>query len=157
MKNLFIVLFLLSICTNCLSQTPAEIYEYLNEKIDIYKLNDTEKNYNYIVEEVDVNQNKRINFIQFCTTFKLCSRAYLLNPREYTGIAVKEKSEGILIELSFKSNSITTEKININTEEHFKGDSASKVSIILGNDTPESEVNKIKKGFIKLFRMYDVE
>ncbi len=58
MKNLFIVLFLLSTYTKCLGQTKAETYQYLNEKIDMYKLDNTETNYNYLLEEVDIKQKK---------------------------------------------------------------------------------------------------
>lgn len=157
MKNFFIVLFLLSIYTKYSSQTKAETYQYLNDKIDMYKLDDSEKNYNYILQEVDIEQKKVINFIQFCTKFKLCSTAYFLNINEYTEISVKEKAESKSIEIFFKSNSIETLQIDINTEEDFKGYSASQITIILGNDTPQSEVNKIKNAFVDPLRIYDVE
>ncbi len=99
-----------------------------------------------------------IKFIQFCRTFKLCSTAYYLeNTNEYTGITVKENAESKWIEILFKTNSIETQQININTEKHFKVDSASRVKIILEKDTPQSEMNKIKKAFVDLLKMYAVE
>ncbi|WP_291869193.1 hypothetical protein [Maribacter sp.] len=79
------------------------------------------------------------------------------NTNEYTGITVKENAESKWIEILFKTNSIETQQININTEKHFKVDSASRVKIILEKDTPQSEMNKIKKAFVDLLKMYAVE
>lgn len=157
MKNLFIALFLLLTYTECSSQTKAEALIALGEKIDIHKFNSTEKNYNYLLQEVEFKKKKVIRFIQFCTTFKLCSTAYFLNTNEYIEITVKENTESKWIEIVFKTNSIETQKININTEEHFKGDPASRIKIILEKDTPQSEINKIKKAFVNLFKMYSIE
>ena len=157
MKHLFIVLFLLSISPKCSSQTKAEALLSLGEKIDMHKLEDIETNYNYLLEEVEFKKKKVIKFIQFCRTFKLCSTAYFLNTNEYTGISVKENAESKWIEILFKTNSIETQKININTEEHFEGDSASQIKIFLEKDTPQHEVNKIKTAFVDLLKMYNIE
>lgn len=157
MKNLFIVIFLLSINAKCLSQNKAEALLSLGEKIDIHKLYDSEKNYNYLLEEVDFNHHKTIKFIQFCTAFKLCSTAYYLTAKEYSKIVVKQKAESKYIQIFFPDNSIETKKINIKTEEHFNGEKASSITIFLEKNTPESEVNKIKKGFIDLFKMYGIK
>ena len=43
MKNLFIVILLLSISAKCSSQTKAEALLSLGEKIDIHKLYDSKK------------------------------------------------------------------------------------------------------------------
>jgi len=80
-----------------------------------------------------------------------------LSTNASTGITVKEKTERKWIELFFKSNSIKTQNINIKTEEHFKGDSTSRIAIILKKDTPQSKVNKIKKAFVGLLKMYGIE
>ena len=157
MKNLFIVFLLLSIYTKCSSQTKAEALLSLGEKIDIHKLYDSEKNYNYLLEEVDFNHKKTIKFIQFCTTFKLCSTAYYLTAKEYSEIIVKQKSESKNIQIFFPNNSIKTKKINIKTEEHFNGENASSITIFLEKNTPQSEVNKIKKEFVDLFKMYNIK
>ncbi len=157
MKNLFIALVLFFIYTECSSQTKAEKMKELNEKIDIYKLNDVEKNYNYLLEEVDIEHNKTIKFIQFCPAFKLCSTAYYLDANKYSEIAVKEKDESKYIEIFFPNNSIETKKINIKTEEHFNGENASSIKIFLEKNTPQSEVNKIKKGLVDLLKMYGIE
>ncbi|WP_435262065.1 hypothetical protein [Tenacibaculum sp. nBUS_03] len=157
MKNLFIVFFLLSIYTQCSSQTKAEALLYLNEKIDTHKLYDSEKNYNYLLHEVEINNNKTIKFIQFCTAFKLCSTAYYLTAKEYSKITVKEEVESKYIQIFFPNNSIGTKKINIKTEEHFDGKNSSSITIFLEKETPHSEVDKIKKGFVDLFKMYNIE
>ncbi|WP_438426232.1 hypothetical protein [Aquimarina macrocephali] len=157
MKKLFVALFLLSIYTKCSSQTKAEALISLGEKIDLNKLYDSEKNYNYLLEEVDFNHKKTIKFIQFCTAFKLCSTAYYLTAKEYSKITVKQKAESKYIQIFFPNNSIKTKKINIKTEEHFNGETASSITIFLEKDTPQSEVNKIKKGFVDLFKMYTIK
>ena len=158
MKNLFIVFFLLSIYTQCSSQTKAEALLSLNEKIDTHKLYDSEKNeYNYLLEEVEINNNKTIKFIQFCTAFKLCSTAYYLTAKEYSKITVKEEVESKYIQIYFPNNSIKTANINIKTEEHFDGKNSSSITIFLEKETPHSEVDKIKKGFVDLFKMYNIK
>ena len=157
MKNLFIVFFLLSIYTQCSSQTKAEALLSLGEKIDTHKLYDSEKNYNYLLEEVEINNNKTIKFIQFCTAFKLCSTAYYLTVKEYSKITVKEEAESKYIQIFFPNNSIETKKINIKTEEHFDGKNSSSITIFLEKETPHSEVDKIKKGFVDLFKMYNIK
>ncbi|MEW7278232.1 hypothetical protein ABW636_06525 [Aquimarina sp. 2201CG1-2-11] len=128
----------------------------MNKKIDIHKLNNTEEDYNYLLEEIQFKKKKVIKFIQFCRTFKLCSTAYLLTTNEYTGITVKENDKNKWIEVSFKTNAIETQKINISTEEHFKADPASSFSIFLEKDTPQSEVNKITVAFVDLLKMYGI-
>lgn len=157
MRNLFIAFFLLSIYTKCSSQTKAKALLSLGEIIDIHKLYDSKKNYNYLLEEVTINQNKTIKFIQFCTAYKLCSTAYYLTAKEYSEITVKEKAESKYIQIFFPNNSIETKKINIKTEEHFNGETASSITIFLEKDTPQSEVNKIKKGFVDVLKMYGIK
>ena len=63
MKTLVTALFLVFIYTECSSQTKAEALLSLNKKIDIHKLNNTEKDYNYLLEEVEFNNKKIIKFI----------------------------------------------------------------------------------------------
>ncbi len=157
MKNLFIIIFLLSIYATCSSQTKAEKYKNLNEKIDIYKHNDSEKNYNYLLHEAVNKEKKVIKFIQFCTAYKLCSTAYYLNVNEYTGITVKEKDESKYIQIFFPLNSIETQQINIKTEEHFNGETTSSITIFLEKNTPLSEVNNIIKGVVDLLKSYGIE
>ncbi len=157
MKNLFIVFFLFFIYTNCSSQTKAEAFLFLNEKIDIHKLYDSKKNYNYLVEEVNFKHKNTIKFIQFCTAEKLCSTAYYLTAKEYSDITVKQKAESKYVQIVFPNNSIETKNINIKTEEHFDGENASSIKIFLEKNTPQSEVNKIKKGLIDLLEMYNIK
>ncbi len=157
MKNLFIVFFLFFTYAKCLSQTKAEALQSLGEKIDIHKLYDSKKNYNYLLEEVDFNHKKTIKFIQFCTAGKLCSTAYYLTAKKYSEITVKQTDKTKYIQIFFPNNSIETKKINIKTEEHFDGETASSITIFLEKNTPQTEVNKIKKGFIDLLKMYNIE
>lgn len=157
MKKIFITICLLAIYTNCTSQTKVEKYKHLNEKIDIYKLNDPKKNYNYLFHEVVIKEKKVIKFIQFCTAFKLCSRAYYLDTNEYAKIVVIDKAMSKSLEIYFKPNSINTQKINIKTEEHFKGDLATKFTISLNKDTPNSEVNNIKEALVALLKEYGIK
>lgn len=155
MKNLFIVFFFLSIHAKSLSQNKTEALLSLGKKIDIHKLYDSKKNYNYLLEEVDFNQKKTIKLIQFCTAYKLCSTAYYLTSKEY--IEIKQKKGDKSIQIFFPNNSIETKKINIKTEEHFKGKKVSSITIFLEKNTPQSEINKIKKKFADLFKMYDIK
>ncbi len=157
MKNLFTVFFLLFIYTKCSSQTKAEALLFLNEKIDIHKLYDSEKNYNYLLEEVEFNHKKTIKLIQFCTAFKRCSTVYYLTAKEYSEITVKQNAESQYIQIFFPNNSIETKKINIKTEEYFNGESTSSITIFLEKNAPQSEVNTIKKGFVDLFKMYNIK
>mgnify|MGYP001803704881 FL=1 len=157
MKNLCTALFLLFIYTECSSQTKTEALLSLNKKIDIHKLNNTEEDYNYLLEEVEFKNKKVIKLIQFCRTFKLCSTAYLLTTNEFIGITVNENDKSKYIEVSFKTNAIETQKINIRTEEHFKADPASSFIIFLEKNTPPSEVNKIKIAVVDLLKMYCIE
>ena len=110
------------------------------------------KNYNYLLEEVDFNHKKTIKFIQFCTVGKLCSTAYYLTTKEYSKITVKQTDKSKYIQIFFPNNSIETKKINIKTEEHFRGETTSSITIFLEKNTPQTEVNKIKTGFVNLFK-----
>ena len=157
MRNIFIAFFLLTIYTQCSSQTKAEALLSLGEKIDIHKLYDSEKKYNYLLEEVDINHNKTIKFIQFCTAYKLCSTAYYLTAKEYSKITIQKNTKSKYIQIFFPNNSVETKNINIKTEEHFDGKTASSITIFLERDTPHSEVNKIKKGFVDLLKMYNIK
>ncbi|WP_299157372.1 hypothetical protein [uncultured Tenacibaculum sp.] len=157
MKNLFIAFFLLFVYTKCSSQTKTEALESLGERIDVYKLNNSKKNYNYLLEEVDFNHNKTVKFIQFCTAFKLCSTAYYLTAKEYSEITVKENTESKYIQIFFPNNSIETKKINIKTEEHFNGKTTSSITVFLEKNTPKSEVNKITKAFVDILKMYNIK
>ena len=56
MRNLFIILFLLSIYSESSSQTKVETYLYLNEKINMYKLNDLETNDNYWLRKLSLSK-----------------------------------------------------------------------------------------------------
>lgn len=157
MKLFLSVILSLSIYTTCSGQTKADALQSLGEKIDIHKLYDSEKNYNYLLEEADINHNKTIKFIQFCTAYKLCSTAYYLTAKEYSEITVKQEAKSKYIQIFFPKNSIETKNINIKTEEHFKGENTSSITIFLEKDTPESDVNKIIKGFVDLLKMYDIK
>ncbi len=157
MKNLFIVFFLFFTCTKCLSQTKAEAFQSLSKKIDMHKLYDSKKNYNYLLHEADFNHEKTIKFIQFCIDGELCSTAYYLTAKEYSEITVKETDKRKCIQIFFPNNSIETQKINRKTEEHFSGETASSITVFLEKNTPETEVNKIKKGFADLLKMYHIE
>jgi hypothetical protein len=157
MKNLFIAFLLLFTYTKCFSQTKAEALLSLGEKIDIHKLYDSKKNYNYLLEEVDFKHKKTIKFIQFCTDGKLCSTAYYLTAKEYSTITVKQTEKSKYIQIFFPKNSIETQKINIKTEEHFNGKTASNIIVFLEKDTPQTEVNTIKKKFVDILKMYNIK
>ncbi|WBX74884.1 hypothetical protein PG911_09460 [Tenacibaculum ovolyticum] len=157
MKKLFIALFLLGTYLTCSGQTKEETYKRLNNRIDLYKFNNEKTNYNYLFHEVEFKKKKVIKFIQFCTAYKLCSTAYLLDTHEFLKIVVNDEKENKTIEVIFKSNSIATQNINIRTEEHFKGDLASKFTIIVKKDTPKAEVYKIKKELVSLLKIYGIK
>lgn len=157
MKNLFIVFFLLSTYTKCSSQTKAEALLSLGEKIDIHKLYDSKKNYNYLLEEVDFNHKKTIKFIQFCTAGKLCSTAYYLTSNEYLEIKINHTKDYKNIQIYFPNNSIETANINIKTEEHFSGETTSSITVFLEKDTAQTEIDSIKNKFIELLEMYNIE
>jgi hypothetical protein len=157
MKNLFIAFLLLFTYTKCFSQTKAEALLSLGERIDIHKLYDSKKNYNYLLEEVDFNLKKTIKFIQFCTAGKLCSTAYYITAKEYSKITVKQTGKSKYIQIFFPNNSIKTQKINIKTEEHFNGKNTSSITVFLEKDTPQTEVNTIKKKFIDILKMYNIK
>jgi len=123
----------------------------------MYKLETLETNYIYMFQEVEIKSEKVINFLEFCTTFELCSTAYFISPTNYYGIATKNKTNAIWIELYFKPNSITTQQIDLDTKYRFKGDNVSRVTIILGKNTPKNEIDKIKKAFLHLLKLYGVE
>ncbi len=157
MKNFFIVFFLLVTYTKCISQTKAEALISLNKKIDIHKLYDNKKNYNYLLEEVDFNDKKTIKFIQFCTADELCSTAYYLTAKEYSEITIKQTDKSKHIQIFFPNSSIDTKKINIKTGEHFNGETVSSITIFLKKNTTQTEANKIKEGFVDLLEMYNIE
>ncbi|WP_298503200.1 hypothetical protein [uncultured Maribacter sp.] len=156
MKNFFIAFFLLSVYAKCSSQTKAEALLSLSKKIDIHKLYDIKKNYNYLLEEVDFNNKKTIKLIQFCTAGELCSTACYLTAKEYSRITIKQTDKSKYFQIFFPNNSIETKKINIKTGEHFSGEAASSITIFLEKNSPQTEVNKIKKGFIGLLEMYNI-
>ena len=89
--------------------------------------------------------------------FKLCSTAYFLNPTDYSGITTKDKTETKWIEIFFKPNSVETQQIDLDTKKRYKGDSTSRITIILDKNTPESEIGKMKKAFLHLLKLYGVE
>ncbi|WP_299103943.1 hypothetical protein [uncultured Tenacibaculum sp.] len=157
MKNFFFIFFLLSIYTKCSSQSKTDALLSLGKKIDIHKLIDHKKNYNYLLEEVNFNNKKTIKFIQFCTDGKLCSTAYYLTAKEFSEITIKQTEKSKFIQIFFPNNSIETKKINIKTEEHFSGKTTSSITVFLEKNTPQTEVNKIKKGFVDVLEMYNIE
>jgi len=157
MKKILLGIFVLGIYFNCFGQTKSETYEYLNEKLEMYKLNDIQTNYIYMFQEVEIDNKKVINFLEFCTTFKLCSTAYFLNPTDYAGITTKDKTETKWIEIFFKPSSVQTQQIDLDTKKRYKGDSTSRITVILDKNTPESEIGKMKKAFLHLLKLYGVE
>ena len=80
-----------------------------------------------------------------------------MTAKEYSEITVKQKAESKYIQIFFPNNSIETKKINIKTEEHFDGETTSSITIFLEKNISESEVNKIKKGFVDLFKIYNIK
>ena len=68
MKKILLGIFVLGIYFNCFGQTKSETYEYLNEKLEMYKLDDIQTNYIYMFQEVEIDNKKVINFLEFCTT-----------------------------------------------------------------------------------------
>lgn len=157
MRKLILVFFVLGIYYNCFGQTKSETYEYLNEKLEMYKLDDIETNYVYIFQEVEIDDKEKINFLEICTIFKRCSTAYFLNPKDYSGFTTKDKTNTKWIEIFFKPNSIENQQIDLETRKRYKGVSTSRITIILDKSTPEREFRKIKKAFLHLLKLYGVE
>lgn len=157
MKKIILIIILVVYQTNSFSQTKKETYNYLNEKLEIYKLEDIKINYTYIFQEVEIENKNYVNFLEFCTLFSQCSTSYLFEPKDYSTVVIKEKPETIWVEIHCKPNSISTETIDLKTKKRFKGDSVSKITIILDKDTPESETDKIKKSFVHLLKLYGIE
>lgn len=151
-----VILFSLSIIqTFC--QTKSETYNYLNEKLEMHKYEDIKTNYVYMFQEVEIESKKTINFLEICTAFQLCSTAYFINPEDYSGITTKEKPGTKWVEIYFRPNSIETQQIDLNTENRYKGDNVSRITIILDKSTPRDEIEKIQKAFLHLLKIYGVE
>ncbi|MEW4925783.1 hypothetical protein [Algibacter sp. 2305UL17-15] len=157
MKRIILIIILVVSQTNLFSQTKKETYDYLNEKLEIYKLEDIKINYIYKFQEVQIENENYINLIVFCTLFSTCTTAYLFQPKNYSTLLIKEKDEAIWVEIHCKPNSIESEQFDLETEKRHKGDNKSKMTIILDKNTPVDEINKIKKAFIHLLKLYGVE
>jgi hypothetical protein len=156
-KNLLIILIIT--ITNTYSQTKKETYEYLNEKIGIYKLEKPNLKYYYLIQEVVIDNKEHINFLDFCTVGSITPlvTVYFFEPKDYTAIVNKDKSESIWIEIYCKYNSIERQDVDFKTKERTQKKPTSKIEIVLGNDTPPEVINKIEKAFIHLLKLYGVE
>jgi 6-pyruvoyl-tetrahydropterin synthase len=156
MKKPLIILLLISQIV-AFSQTKKETFDYINEKLELYKLDDSKTNYVFIFQEVKIDDKEYINLIEICTLFSRCSTAYSFKPDNYSSITTKENAETIWIEIHCKYNSIETQEIDLNTRKRYIGEDVSKITIILGKDTPQNEIDKIKRAFLHLLKLYGVE
>lgn len=58
MKKIFLGMFVLGFYLNCLGQTKSKTYEYLNEKLEMYKLDDIQANYIFMFQEMKLKIKK---------------------------------------------------------------------------------------------------
>ena len=154
MKTLILTLGI-STTLSLSAQTKQETYEYINEKLDQWALTNSELNRDYYILENEASNDKFLIFVETNSIHPALS--YTFYPKDFLNISYKDKPNAKWVDLNFTANALSVFVEDTKTNKATYTERDYKITIILDKATPEDEINRIKKAFLHLFKLYGVE
>lgn len=136
------------------SQTKKETYDYISNKLLAYALNDAEVTYKYSIGELKNTTKPYIIIVEKCSAYG--SMACTFSPKDFNYLTVKNNTSNKWLIINCKSNSIEEFDIS-STGKPEKFSTSSSFEFILDKDIPKEEIERLKKAFAHLFKLYGVE